>query len=209
MAEFPTTTEELDGYINDYMTAHIAESIEAVTAAQITQAVNSYMQSYGAAIEDDDSQLGDVPLIADSDLDADNAVIPMARLQNGVPTSYFQARVRAIAAAAAALITHADIVMPTVVHTISESSISISPNVLHVWSSAMESITITSFTGNVSGQVNEYMLQFVVDGDEFELTLPDGVRWIEEPEFEDGNTYQVSIVNGLAISGAWEAEESS
>jgi hypothetical protein len=73
----------------------------------------------------------------------------------------------------------------------------------------MESITITSFTGNVSGQVNEYMLQFVVDGDEFELTLPDGVRWIEEPEFEDGNTYQVSIVNGLAISGAWGAEESS
>ena len=61
----------------------------------------------------------------------------------------------------------------------------------------------------MSGQVNEYMLQFVVDGDEFELALPSGVRWIEEPEFEDGNTYQVSIVNGLAISGAWEAEESS
>lgn len=207
MAYFPTTTEELDEYINDYITAHIAERIEAVTVAQIASAVNSYMQNYGAAIEDN-GEYGDVPLIEDNELDADNTAIPIASLSNGVPISFLQARVRAIALAAAHLITHADIAMPIVTHTSSDTDVSISPNVLHVWSGSIESLDVT-FTGSVSGQVNEYMLQFVVDGDEFELTLPDGVRWIEEPEFEDGNTYQVSIVNGLAISGAWEAEESS
>lgn len=203
MADFPTTTEELDEYINDYITAHIAERIEAVTVAQIASAVNSYMQNYGAAIEDN-GEYGDVPLIEDNELDADNTAIPIASLSNGVPISFLQARVRAIALAAAHLITHADIAMPIVTHTSSDTDVSISPNVLHVWSGSIESLDVT-FTGSVSGRVNEYMLQFVVDGDSFELILPNGVMWLEEIEFEDGNTYQVSIVNNLAVAAGWEA----
>jgi len=202
MAEFPTTTEELDDYINAYMTAHLAESMEAVTAAQIAAAVNSYMQSYGAAIEAND-EYGDVPLIPDNALDAANSTIPMAHLSNGVPTSYFQARVSALALAAAQLITHADIAMPITIHASSDTELSINPNVLHKWND-IESLEITSFTGNVSGQVNEYLLQFVVDGSNFSLTLPSGVKWQEEPEFEDGFTYQVSIINNLAIYAGWE-----
>lgn len=200
MANFPTTTEELEEYISDYMDAHLAEHLEAVSNEQIAQAVTAYMQQYGAAIENDSSN-GDVPLIADSALDADNAVIPMARLSNGVPTSFFQARVRAIALAASHLITHADVPMTIVPQT--ETDVEISPNVLNVWGS-VEALTIELADGT-SGQVNEYMLQFVVDGDSFELILPNGVMWLEEIEFEDGNTYQVSIVNNLAVAAGWEA----
>lgn len=202
MANFPTTTEELEEYISDYMDAHIAERIAEVTTAQISEAVNSYMQSYGAAIEAND-EYGDVPLIANNALDAENSAIPMVHLSNGVPTSYFQARVSALALAAAQLITHADIAMPITIHASSDTELSICPNVLHKWND-IESLEITSFTGNVSGQVNEYLLQFVVDGNNFTLTLPSGVKWQEEPEFEDGFTYQVSIINNLAIYAGWE-----
>lgn len=200
MADFPTTTEELDEYISDYMDAHIAERLEEITSEAISQAVMTYMQSYGAAIEDNGED-GDVPLIADNALDADNTTIPLASLSNGVPTSFFQARVRALALVAAHLITHADVPMAVVPQT--ETDVDIEPNVLNVWGS-IEGLTIT-LTGAVSGQVNEYMLQFEVDGDNFELILPSGVRWLEEPSFEDGNTYQVSIVNNLAVCGGWEA----
>lgn len=200
MADFPTTTEELEEYISDYMDAHIAEHLEEISNERIAQAIASYMQTYGAAIEDNGED-GDVPLIADNALDADNTTIPLASLSNGVPTSFFQARVRALALVAAHLITHADVPMAVVPQT--ETDVDIEPNVLNVWGS-IEALTI-SLTGAVSGQVNEYMLQFEVDGDNFELILPSGVRWLEEHSFEDGNTYQVSIVNNLAVAAGWEA----
>jgi len=204
MADFPTTTEELDEYISDYMDAHIAERLGNITAEAISQAVMSYMQNYGAAIEDNGPD-GDVPLIEDSALDADNASIPMARLSNGVPTSFFQARVRALAIAAARHITGADIAMPIVLHASSDTELSINPNVLHVWE-GIDSLEITSFTGAASGKVNEFLLQFMVADSGFSITLPNGVIWVEELEWEEGYTYQVSIVNNLAIAARWEGE---
>ena len=204
MANFPTTPAELDEYIDDYMTAHIAERISDVTTAQISEAVNSYMQELGAAIEDNGAN-GDVPLVADDELDANNMTIPLARLSNGVPTSYFQARVRALAKAAALLITSADVAMPVTAHATADTELSIDPNVLHVWGS-IDSLEITSFTGAASGKVNEFLLQFMVSGSSFSLTLPSGVIWVEEQEWEDGYTYQVSIVNNLAIAAKWEGE---
>ena len=68
-----------------------------------------------------------------------------------------------------------------------------------------ESLNV-SFLSGVSGVVNEYMFTFKVDGDEFTLTLPSGVKWVEEPSFEDGYIYEVSVVNGLAIAAGWEDE---
>lgn len=79
------------------------------------------------------------------------------------------------------------------------------PNVLNKWGT-IESLTIDSFQGAQEGCVNEYMLEFTVRGDNFTLTLPDGVRWIEEPTWEDGYTYQVSIVNNLAVFAGWEVQ---
>ena len=163
MANFPTTTEELEEYISDYMDAHIAERIAEVTTARISEAVTSYMQELGAAIEDN-GENGDVPLVADNALDPDNASIPMARLSNGVPVSYFQARVSALVLAAARLVVQLGASNLMVLHASSETIATISPNILHVWSYA-RSLTIFLERG-VADRVNEYMLQFMVAGDD-------------------------------------------
>lgn len=84
-----------------------------------------------------------------------------------------------------------------------QQTASIRPNVLNVWGN-VTSLTVT-FTGGGENLLNEYMLEFTVSGNNFTLTLPNGVRWAEEPEWEDGSTYQVSIVNNLAIYAGWEA----
>ena len=82
---------------------------------------------------------------------------------------------------------------------------SILPNELNKWGK-IKSLTINSFQGAQEGYVNEYMLEFIVSGDDFTLTLPEGVRWVEEPTWENGYTYQVSIVNNLAVFAGWEAQ---
>ena len=86
-----------------------------------------------------------------------------------------------------------------------ETKESILPNVLNKWGK-IKSLTINSFQGAQEGYVNEYMLEFTVSGDDFTLTLPEGVRWVEEPAWENGYTYQVSIVNNLAVFAGWEAQ---
>ncbi|MBP3829862.1 MAG: hypothetical protein ILA06_06120 [Bacteroidaceae bacterium] len=83
------------------------------------------------------------------------------------------------------------------------TSVSIDPNVLNRWATPVSSLTI-GFNAGVSGKVNEYMLEFTA-GEGFMLTLPGSVRWVEEPEWESGHTYQVSIVAGLALYAGWEA----
>ena len=82
------------------------------------------------------------------------------------------------------------------------TTVSIKPNVLNVWG-AVNSLNI-SFTAGNSGDENEYKLQFKVNSNSFTLTLPNGVKWIEEPEWESGYTYQVSVLNGLALGAGWE-----
>ena len=82
---------------------------------------------------------------------------------------------------------------------------SILPNELNKWGK-IKSLTINSFQDAQEGYVNEYMLEFTVSGDNFTLTLPEGVRWVEEPTWENGYTYQVSIVNNLAVFAGWEAQ---
>lgn len=79
------------------------------------------------------------------------------------------------------------------------------PNELNKWGK-IKSLTINSFQGAQEGHVNEYMLEFTVSGDNFTLTLPEGVHWVEEPTWENGYTYQVSIVNNLAVFAGWEAQ---
>ena len=83
-------------------------------------------------------------------------------------------------------------------------SVAVNPNVLNVWSSAISSLAVT-FNAGSSGRPNEYMLEFTVSGSSFTLTLPSNVRWAEEPEWQEGYSYQVSILNNLAIYAGWEA----
>lgn len=84
-----------------------------------------------------------------------------------------------------------------------ETFISIYPNVLNVWG-AVSGLTI-AFQDGEAGRVNEYMMQFTVSSEDFDLILPSQVRWAEEPTWEMGRTYQVSIEDNLALYAEWEA----
>jgi hypothetical protein len=77
------------------------------------------------------------------------------------------------------------------------------PNRLNVWGT-VASLTVT-LTAGAAGVRNEYMLRFTVGSDSFTLTLPGGIRWVTEPDWENGHTYEVSIEDGLAVAAGWEA----
>lgn len=84
------------------------------------------------------------------------------------------------------------------------TTVTINPNTLNVWGE-VESLQI-SFASTTGTAYKEFMLQFTVDASNFTLTLPSTVIWIdnEEPDWETGVTYQVSIVNNLALYAGWE-----
>ena len=81
---------------------------------------------------------------------------------------------------------------------------SISPNVLNVWGT-VNSLTVSFISGSSTSE-NEYKMQFKVGRSNFTLTLPSGVKWIEQPDWEVGYTYQVSVLNGLAVGAGWEGD---
>ena len=202
MADFPTTTDELEQYISDYLDAHVAERVATITDDAIARAVKAYMEDYGAALEDNGAN-GEVPLVADdyftrnSGEHMNDTSVPMAANSAGVPVSYFQARLRAFALAAASLVNASDVATPIVEQT--ETDITINPNVMNIWSTAVASLQVT-FAAGTAGRVAHYMMQFMA-GDSFTLALPSGIRWMndDEPEWVTGSTYQVSIESGLAI----------
>lgn len=69
----------------------------------------------------------------------------------------------------------------------------------------MSALTITLGSAE-SGVLNEYMFQFTASSSGCTLTLPSGIKWLngETPVIEGGKTYQVSIVNNLAVCGVFE-----
>ena len=58
-----------------------------------------------------------------------------------------------------------------------------------------------SFAAEESGIINEYMFEFVSGATPTTLSLPDSVKWSggSAPTIEASKTYQVSIVNNLAV----------
>lgn len=91
----------------------------------------------------------------------------------------------------------------------SASTVGIKPNILHRWESPMTGLNITLQAGTGSG-ASEYMMEFTVSGNLFELNFASDVRWAggAEPEWENGYTYQVSILHGMAVAAGWEAAQS-
>ena len=86
-----------------------------------------------------------------------------------------------------------------------DTTLAINPNVLNVWGT-VSSLAI-SFNAGASGAVNEYMIQFTCPSKAgTTLVLPSSVKWMngDELEPEAGWTYQVSIVNNLAVYSGWE-----
>lgn len=93
----------------------------------------------------------------------------------------------------------------TIIVDQTDTTMSIHPNKLNRWGAV--SVLSIGFVAGASGRTSEYMMEFVVSGSNFTLTLPSDVRWVdgEQPDWEDGWTYQVSVLNGLAVAAGWEA----
>ena len=87
------------------------------------------------------------------------------------------------------------------------SEVSINPNVKNVWETPMQQLTI-SFRDGDSRCDNEYIIQFTCPANVgTDLNLPSTVRWLDNNPLnpEPGYTYQISVVDNLAIYAGWEA----
>ena len=79
------------------------------------------------------------------------------------------------------------------------TTVQVSPNVQNVWGSSVSSLTV-SFASGETGQMNEYLLEFTPSTSNFSLTFVSSpsVTWMEEPRWQSGKTYQVSIIDRVA-----------
>lgn len=83
-----------------------------------------------------------------------------------------------------------------------ETTAMVEPGRLYVWGRVGE-LDLT-LKGIADGLQAEYQLRFTC-GKDFELRLNEPVDWIEEPEWTEGWTYEVSIEDGLGVCAGWEA----
>ena len=79
------------------------------------------------------------------------------------------------------------------------STYTIKPNKFYVFPTANEIVVNLEEATDVS-RYNEYMFQFT-SNDNTTLTLPTNIKWIGDSEVEPNMTYQVSIVNNIAVMG--------
>ena len=81
-------------------------------------------------------------------------------------------------------------------HGTSDTTFTLTPNVMHIWG------TVTalnlSLPTDSNSTLDEYLFTFTCGSTPTTLTLPATIKWIQDPEFEENKTYQVSIVNNLA-----------
>lgn len=77
------------------------------------------------------------------------------------------------------------------------------PNILYKFGECA-SLTITLAAGG-AGLENEYKFEFVSGSTPTTLLLPDSIKWKDgvEPTMEASKTYQISIVNNLAVYAAF------
>lgn len=73
----------------------------------------------------------------------------------------------------------------------------INPNHMYVWG-VVSSLNI-SFRVYDDLVRNEYMFQFTASSSGCNLTLPSGVKWASDNTIEAGKTYQVSVLNNMAV----------
>ena len=87
--------------------------------------------------------------------------------------------------------------VPEVNHGTSDTTFTLTPNIMHIWGE-VETLNLSLSTDSNS-VLDEYMFTFTCPSTAAtNLTLPASIKWIQQPELQAGKTYQVSIVNGLA-----------
>lgn len=89
----------------------------------------------------------------------------------------------------------------TYVSEVSETTISIEPNKYYKWTSAVSSLEITLTAPKDTKVLNNYMMEFTTSSTGCSLTLPSAIKWAngEVPTLDASITYQVSIINNLAV----------
>ena len=93
--------------------------------------------------------------------------------------------------------------------TLGSGNVDISPNILYIDDDdgqGKPSTNISLSPGDISGDVAEYMLRVRVLSENRTVTFPNNITWSEgePPEFAIGVTYEISILDGLAIYAEWE-----
>lgn len=84
-------------------------------------------------------------------------------------------------------------------HGTSDTTFTLTPNKFHVWG---EVVSLNLSLAEVSSTyLDEFMFQFTSGSTATTLTLPNTVNWITDVTIETGMTYQVSIINNLAVIG--------
>lgn len=85
--------------------------------------------------------------------------------------------------------------MPVVEQT--EATVTIQPDVLNKWGE-VASLTI-DFAAGSEGYAHEYCMEFISGATATTLSLPEAVRFPEEPTIEANTRYQISVVNNIAL----------
>lgn len=86
-------------------------------------------------------------------------------------------------------------------HGTSRTTYTLPANEYHIWGT-VSSLTLTLDTPTNNAIVNEYMFQFTCGSTITTLSLPSGVKWVGgTPVIEANTTYQVSIINDIAVIG--------
>ena len=84
--------------------------------------------------------------------------------------------------------------------TTTSSSMTLSPNIYYRnTSTSLSSLTITLGSVSNSNILNEYFVEFTTRDAGTTVSLPSSIKWANgvAPTFENGKTYQISIVNNL------------
>lgn len=85
------------------------------------------------------------------------------------------------------------------VENVSENTKELQPNKYYIFGE-METLTLTLAAGE-ENKLSEYMFEFTSGTTPTTLTLPESVKWIGDNTIEASKTYQVSIVNNIAVLG--------
>lgn len=84
--------------------------------------------------------------------------------------------------------------------TSTSSSMTLSPNIYYRnTSTSLSSLTIRLGSVSNSNILNEYFVEFTTRSSGTTVSLPSSIKWANgvTPTFENGKTYQISIVNNL------------
>lgn len=74
------------------------------------------------------------------------------------------------------------------------------PNIYYVFLGGVAELTITLAAGE-EGELSEYMFEFTSGTTATTLNLPETIKYIGSNTIEASKTYQVSIVNNIAVLG--------